>query len=307
MFAAPVLRADVTIRYENDFKVASFLPSGAMPFGSSMPQLSLMRLKGNKAYANLGTFTSIVDVATQEITMIDADHKRFAKAPFQDYVDRMATMVLSSMPVLNAEAPKAMASMKTTVSTRKTGRTDVIQGVQAEETEMTFSSDMVRPNAVQQTGPTVRVVMQIWNARPEEALRNPAVRQLVGYSAYSKYLMNPTELLQKLFAQMPGFGQDFISGFQELSQNITLTLKLHIEAFMPMLAQLAKQAEAQGHPLPAGTDSNAPLMEMNHEVVEISTAAIEDSVFQIPADFEAGTFGDMMKSLIAAARPAAAK
>ncbi|MBZ5606936.1 MAG: hypothetical protein LAP38_01650 [Acidobacteriia bacterium] len=303
VFMAPVLRADVTVRYKNDFQSASFLPAGAMPSKSSVPQLSVMRLKGSKAYADLGAFSSVIDVGSGEITLIDADHKKFAKAPFKDYENRVEEALAAIKPVLSPEAQKTLDSMKSSVALKKTGRTDVIQGVQAEETEMTVLIDMALPEGLPQAGPMMRVVMQFWGARPEEAPRVPAIRQLAGFSAYNSAVMNPFEMIEKTLAHVPGMSQDFAPKLRELASNSPLLLKSHVALFMPMMAQLAQQMEKQGQPLPAGFDPSAPLIELNTEIVEMSVDAIQDSVFDVPADFEIASFDEILKTVTA---PAAA-
>ncbi len=130
VLAPAMLRADVTVRYKNDFQFASFLPAATLPANISPMQLSVMRLKGSKAYADLGSFASIIDVASGEITLIDRDHKRFAKAPYQDYANQMEAALAEVKPALSPDARKALDSMKSSVAMRKTGRTEVIQGVQ---------------------------------------------------------------------------------------------------------------------------------------------------------------------------------
>jgi len=297
--AAPVLRADVIIRYTHDFKTSSPQVSGAMP-SALMPQFTVIKVKGKKAYSDVGVFESVLDAGTGQITLMDAARKRFAKAAFQDYLNQIEPVV-PSKDALPEDAQKALAAMKSSVAFKKTGRTDVIQGVQAQETEVTFTVDMAMPEGIPQNGPLIKMVMQLWTAQPEEALRHPALRELNEFRAYSSYFANPMDALPKILANMPGSSQDLISGLQKLSEDGALMLRFHMSAFMPMVAQMAQQ----GHPVP-GLDANGPLMEMTTEIAEISTAAIEDSVFEIPAGFTAAPIGEVMKSLVTAARPGVA-
>jgi hypothetical protein len=155
------------------------------------------------------------------------------------------------------------------------------------------------PEGIPQNGPLIKMVMQLWTAQPEEALRHPALRQLNEFRAYSSYFANPMDALPKILANMPGSSQDLISGLQKLSEDGALMLGFHMSAFMPIVAQMAQQ----GHPIP-GLDANGPLLEMTTEIAEISTATIEDSVFEVPAGFAAAPIGEVMKSFVAAARPA---
>ena len=304
VFAAPVLRADVTIRYKNEVKAALPEATAAMP-SALTPLFTVIRVKGDKAYSDLGAFASILDAGTGQITLMDSTRKSFARAPFQDYLNQVQA-VMPKPSSLPEETQKALASMKTSVSFKKTGRTDVIQGVRSEETEITFSVDMAVPGGSAQAGPLplLKMVMQFWTARPEETTRNPALRQLAQFRDYTAYFASPAETLQKILASLPWSGGDLIAGLQELSKNSPVMLKFHMAAFAPMMAQLAQQAAKQKNPLPGGFDPNAPLMEMSIEIAEISTAAIEDSVFEIPPGFQAADLGDLMKAVAAAARPA---
>jgi hypothetical protein len=79
---------------------------------------------------------------------------------------------------------------------------------------------------------------------------------------------------------------------------------------MPFLATLAKQMAAQGKSMPITIDPDAPLMEMNQEVTELSSAPVDASLFEVPKDYSAIPVDDMVKGMIkaqgAAMAPAAA-
>ena len=297
VLSTSALRADVTIRYKNDYNFASFLPPEMMgqalqQAAASMPQSSVIQVKGNKGYSNSGKLISILDFGKQEITLVDAGNKRFTTLPMKDYAERMG----AAMPVLPSEAQNSMASMKTNFSSRKTGRTDVIQGVEAEESETVLSMDVPETTGTLPAGPLMKMVMQVWTAKAEEALRVPAVRQWVGYTAYTNYLLDPVTAMQKMFANMPGLGQGLDKMLAERSKG--LVLKSHAEMYMPMLAMLSRQLEKEGTAPPAGLDPKAPILEMNIEIVELSTTPVDDSVFQLPEDYRSAPIEDMMKFLI---------
>ena len=143
----------------------------------------------------------------------------------------------------------------------------------------------------------MKMVVRIWTAKAEEALRVPAVRQWAGYTAYSNYLMNPMTTIQKIFGNLPGLGQGVASMLEERSKG--LVLKSHVEMYMPMMALLAQQSARNGTPPAVGFDPSAAVMEMNSEIVELSTAPVEDSAFQLPDDCQSAPFEDIMKSLTA--------
>jgi hypothetical protein len=276
--AAPAVRADVTIRYKNEVKTGA-LPSPGMAGKLPLSRDTVLRLKGSKGYSSDGNVTSVMDFDKQEITFIDAANKKFATMPLKD----MTAQLGAAIPDIPAEARTMMESIKATVSSRKTGQTDTIQGVQAEETELNIQIEM-------QSGPMMKMVMHLWRAKPDEAFRVPAVRQWTGYSMYANRLMNPSAEIQKLFAKLPGMAQTLAPVQEELSKNQFMLLKSHTEMFMPMLTATA-------------ANPNGPAFEMTSEVVEISSAPVDDSVFQIPTGYDVVPTADIMKSTITAPRP----
>jgi TonB family protein len=283
--SALALRADVTIRYKIDYKFAESLPPAIMgqplqQMDSSMPREAVIQVKGNKGYSNYGKITYLTDFGTQEITLLDAAGKRFATLAMKDFADKLGASVPTS----------AQTSIKSNFSSRKTGRTDTIQGVAAEENEMVLTMESAEPLAAQSAGALMKMVMQVWNAKPEEALRVPALRQWAGYAAYSSYLM-PLTTLQKLFGGMPGSTPGFASMIEE--NNKGLILKSRTQIYMPVLSRFAQP----------GFDPNAPVMEITNEIVELSADAVDDSVFQSPEGYQSATVEELMKSVTAPQAP----
>jgi TonB family protein len=280
VFSTLALHADVTIRYKIDYKLTASLPPAMInqalqQMDSSMPKEAVIQVKGNKGYSNSGKIICLTDFGKQEITLVDTASKTFATMPMKDFTDKLG----ASMP-----AQTSSESIKTNFSTRKTGRTDTVQGVAAEENEMVISMDMAEPIGAQPAGPLMKMAMQVWNAQPEEALRVPALRQWAGYAAYSNYLM-PLTALQKVFAGMPAATQGFGSMLEE--KNKGLLLKSRTQIYMPMMSWLVQR----------GFDSNAPVMEVTNEIVELSADPVDDSVFQLPDGYQAAPVEDLMKSV----------
>jgi hypothetical protein len=254
-------------------------------------------MKGNKAVSTAGNFTTIVDFAKQEVTLIDNGHKTFATIPASQFGDSLA----AAMPQLSlnqaASMKQALGSIKTTSNSKKTGRTDVIQGVQAEETELTFSMELPVPVTSAQPSTVMTMVMHVWSAKPEEASRVQAIRELTGFNLWQKYFMNPAESVRKVVGLMPGM-ENIASVFGEMQGKNTVMLRTHMELFMPAMAAMAAQMAAlRGQPVPA-IDPNAPLMQVNQEVVELSTTSLDDSVFQMPAGYAATPADDLFKAMM---------
>jgi|HubBroStandDraft_1064217.scaffolds.fasta_scaffold05037_2 hypothetical protein len=309
---APALRADVTLRYETEFKPAAALQPmmeqamKAMQAGAG--SATTIRMKGNQGYTTAGNWIEIFDFVKGEVTLVDPAHKTFAALPVSQLADKMAGAMPQTQPQGMQALQHILESIKTNVDSKVTGKTTEIQGVQAEEREVTFTMDIpMPPGMVKQTGPdmNVKIVMHIWTAKKEEALRVPAIRELTGYQAWQRYIMNPAGLFEKLTGKMPGLSNAIGPFLEEMSKNQSVVLRTHMEIYMPFLATLAKQASAQGQSFPA-IDPDAPLMEMNQEVAELSSAPVDASLFEIPKDYSPVTVEDMVAGMIKAQSAAAA-
>jgi hypothetical protein len=251
LFAPSILRADATIRYKSNM-------TSAMPLPGLTDSDSAIYMKGNKGMVVSGGQTTIADFVKQEITIIDTDRKKYATVPAADYAPKMA----ESMPQMGAAS---QMTMQTKCDSAKSGRTEVIQGVQTEERVQTCSVEMAKVS--------MKFVTHIWSASPGERPRVPALWQLSGYELWQKYFMNPTAAVGKAMGGMAPMMED-------LQKDNSVILRLNMEVFLAA--------------------SPVPMMKMNQEVVELSTAPLDDSLFQIPADFPAVPFGDLMNGMLQA-------
>ena len=302
LWAAPGLRADVTIRYQSELKPSAALQPIMEKFMKTVQANSAtsIRMKGNKGYTTAGNWTEIFDFVKQEVTLIDPAQKTFASMPVSQLADKMAGAFPQGPPEQMQAVRQAMASIKTKVDSKITGKTAEIQGVQAEEREVTVTMDSpMVPAGMNQNGPTLRMVMHIWTAKKEEALRVPAIRELTGYQAWQKYLMNPTGMLEKLLGKLPGMSSTIGPMLDEIYKNPSVILRTRMEMYMPFLAVMAKQMAAQGQASPA-IDPDAPLIEMSQEVTELSSAPVDASIFEIPKDYAAVSADDMVRDLVKA-------
>jgi TonB family protein len=300
-FAVSGVRADVTIRYQSDFSLAAGLPpmieqamKPALAKGSSLS----IRMKGNKALSKAGDVVEIVDFTKQELTLIDPEHHTFASFPASELASKMA----AAMPKMSAEQTKslqqAMSSIKTTVDSKITGRSEVIQGVQAEEREITVSMAMPTPAGTTQTGPGVRLVMQIWNAKSGEALRVPAIRELTAFNLWQKYFLNPAGMIENIAGKMPAIGEMVTPMVEEILKNQSVILRMHINMYMPFMAAMAQKMAQQKGGTPVAIDPDAPTMQINQEVVELSNAPVDASLFEIPKEYTAAPADDLVRSLV---------
>lgn len=297
---AATVRADVTLRYTSDVQLAAFLPpeildqfQKSLKGGGVSDMSQTIRMKGNKGYTSAGKYLFLVDFAKQELIMLDAGNRRAATVPVAQYTEKM----LSVMPKMPDEARKAFDSIKVSFDARKTGRTDTIQGVQAEEREAVMSMEMPMPGS-EQVMPMMKLIMQIWTAKPEEALRVQAIRELTGYNLWTSYFMNPAESMGKMFGAMPGFGQGMNSLFEDMAKNKSVMLRTQMSVYSSFFAQMAQQRLKKGEALPANYDPDAPLVTIKQEAAELSTAPLEDSVFLVPEGYASVPMEDVMKVVL---------
>ncbi len=156
--------------------------------------------------------------------------------------------------------------MKTSVSsTRLTGRTATIQGVEAEEREIVVTVDGPPvPSASSgnaPAGPSIRMVMQLWTAKAGEVTRVPAIRELTEYSLDSYATMNPIANIDKMVKQFPGLASALEPLMKEMHSR-TPMLRMHVDLFMPAMVAILQRMAAVG---------DGPFVQVNYELVELST------------------------------------
>jgi hypothetical protein len=307
--ATPALRADVTVRYKTDFKLGSFLPPAAQQQISNQklpfPPVIIMQIKGDKGYSNAGPAASLLDFTKQQITVMDSTHKQFATVYMKDFPGEIGA-AMPQMPAMPPAAQKILESIKSKFSVRKTGRTDMILGVQVEESELTLTielpvpADLPLPPGMFQPGEIVTVtkmVMHIWTATPAEVQRVPALSEL-GAHMFATRLMSPAGWMEQTLGRLPGLAEGSAPMVDYFSKSSTPILKSHSEIYMPIMAKIGQLLQAQGQKPPAGFDADAPLLETNTEATEISDATLDGSIFEVPADYHRTSLTDLFKTLM---------
>jgi len=309
---AALLHADTTIRFKMNMKFAEGLPPAATEQiaknqKTQFPRETVVEIKGDKGYSNTGRTISLMDLTKQQITIVDPDHKLFATVYIKDFPGTMsAATTLPSMP---PAAQKFLESIKSDFSMQKTGKTDAILGIQAEETEWTISLQMVIPAGLPpglgtlKPGDTItlmKMVMRIWTPLPAEVTRVPALAEFAAHS-WKQLSADPATSMQQMLPNFPGLSDGLAKMAQGMSTTTGPALRTHVELYIPVLAQLGGLMQGRARPPILGTyDPSTPFVETDNEVVEISTAAVDDSVFEIPSDYQPATLSDLLK----ASRPA---
>jgi hypothetical protein len=284
LIAPSLLRADVTVRYKTEMNSSAAVPA--------LPAASSIYMKGNKGVTMSGGMTTIADFAKQEITLVDTGRKKYATIPASEYGDKLAQGVARVAGASQvAAAADTMKSMKVICESKKSGSSEVIQGVQAEEREQNCSLAMQLPEghaSNPMTGMGMKFVTHIWFASPVERLRVPALWQLSGFELWYKYFANPLEALGKF---MPGGMAGMLA---DTWKDQSVMLRLSMEAYLDM-PPIPSAAAPSGFPMPA---PGSPLMKMTQEIVELSTSPLDDSLFRVPDNCSPEPFEDVVNGML---------
>lgn len=315
LFFGSALRADVTVRYKNEVKVGAGAPpmvsqQAAGIMKTAVPTETVIQIKGTRGSTSNGNLITLMDFAKQVITVVDPAHKQYATVYMKDYADQVLSVLANAAPSSDS-AKKLLSSMNTTFGSDKTGKIETILGIQAEETQLTLTIYMPSPNASPMTKSTatnppaelMKMVLHVWTALPSEVDRVPALQEFS--SVYGDpgagNLLNPDAIFGKAFGSLPGMGQGFTDMMNELMAKKAITLKTNAELFMPFMAQVFQSSAATGKDQAPSFDPKAPMFEVNTEVEQISTAPIDDAVFEVPADCQLASLPDFFRALLPAA------
>lgn len=303
-----LLHADATIRFKMDMKFGAGLPAAATDQiaknqKAQFPRETVVEIKGDKGYSSAGRTISLMDLTKQEITLVDPDHKLFATVYIKDFPGAMgAATALPSMP---PAAQKFLDAIKPDFSVQKTGKTDAILGIQAEESEWTITIQMIIPAGLPpgmgalKPGDTItlmKMVMRIWTPLPAEVTRVPALTEYAAHS-WKNLSADPATALQQLLPNFPGLSDGLAKMAQEMSKNAGPALRTHVELYIPVLGQLGGLMQGKAPQVLGTYDPSTPLVETDNEVVEISAAPVDPSVFDVPSDYQVTPLSDLLKAM----------
>ena len=290
-----LLNADVTVRQSFDYKMNLPVP------GAQVPQLPfhemLMRIKGDRAYCETGTMSSITDASTGQVTMLDPKTSRYATATMAEYIAALQQSFSSN--AMPEQAKALLSQIKVDVDSHDTGRTERIQGVDAAEREIVMTLRIPVPIPGQENGLRILVKMQVWKPAPEAAARVAWLREMSSFYNRTMDVNNPFTMLRQMFSAI-GLGDSMDKMVREMANGGAVTLRMHMAVLVPDLANLMAQARAKGAAVPDMPAADAPLMEMNTEVKEVSTDPVPDASVHIPASYRKVPMEDLIKNLMPA-------
>jgi TonB family protein len=160
------------------------------------------------------------------------------------------------------------------------GAVDIIQGVRAEEFDVTCVSTTTMPESSKQFMPTMTMksVRRLWLATPSERLRVPGLWQLSGFESWQEYFSAPSP-------DPESEGEKTIT--EALRRGQSATLRERTEMSMKL-------------PDSPGPDGYTQFFGTSEEMVSLSTEVLDDALFRVPADFREEPLETVSKGISAA-------
>ncbi|HTP30716.1 MAG TPA: hypothetical protein VMJ75_00990 [Candidatus Acidoferrales bacterium] len=277
--------ADVTMRSKLDYKLASFLPPAAAEamnkqLGETVANGVVVRIKGQRAMANSGALQVITDREKGTVTLLDPKGKRYATCALAEYGEKLKSL----MPNMPPEARQMFENMKIDVKSDKTGNSDTIRNIKAEETLVTITLDVPGPMAAMMA---MRVEMHLWTAAAQELERLPALREVAAYTAQQLASSDSASGMAKMFAQIPGFADKLKPLLEQMMKGTSqAVLRTQMKMIMPGSAKMMGAANPE-----------EPFTEMTTDLVELSTDTIPDSVFGVPSDYKDAPVEELLQMM----------
>ncbi|HEY1496271.1 MAG TPA: energy transducer TonB [Candidatus Solibacter sp.] len=289
--AGRAARADLTMRHTIDFKFGSFLPPSAVEamkaqLGDQLPKEIVVLIKGKKNYTSMGAMVMIGDYDKGVITLLDQKGHRFATAPVAAFWEQIAAAQKLKMAVLPPQAQQMFDNMKFDVKTERTGKTAKIQGMNGEETLLTVAVEIPNPMGVSMQ---MRMEMRQWMASAEDVDRNPALKELEQHGELQKSGLDPTAMMTKSLATIPGMADKLRDAVRELTKNSgKAMLRMQTAVYMPQMAAIS------------GGSADQPFTEFSMELAEFSGAPLPDSRFEVPVDYQSAPVEELIGQLFPA-------
>lgn len=243
---AVVAQGDVSVRFKHSVTSISFEPGrerAGSPALSTMPPSSEWHVKGRKAYSIFGNVLTITDLDKQEVTLIDPENKRFAIFAGDAYIQALSEALALEMP---ADAHRLIDGMKMEITSQRTGRSEAIQGILADEEEVVLSFGMTMPANAPPGIPEIqtRVVMNTWTAKADELLRLPALRELAGFAFVTELVMNRNAAMRQRTISFPEHSQ-WRDIQQESLRKPAVVLRTRVAMYAPGVAAMVREKKCR--------------------------------------------------------------
>jgi hypothetical protein len=261
--AAGLLQADATIRFEIQTVAGGVAPR---------TDTRVVRMKDTKGLTTEGTLTTVIDFAHQQVTVFDSASRRYAILSIAEYTRATSNRTASVMP---AGAAEMLKSMKVTCDSKPPAASDDIAGIHTMEQDVNCNMTMNLPNMPQMpanmpamSGMTMKTTMRTWWPSDEERTRVPGLWQLTDFENAQSILFKEDD---------GGLLPDAMKPMQEaFAKKQSITLRSVMEMSMAM-----------------GAMGGGPIMRMETNAVEISSAPIDDAEFAVPAGYAKSTYAEI--------------
>jgi hypothetical protein len=202
--------------------------------------------------------------------------------------------------------------MKANFSAHKTGRTDTLAGVHVEDVEWELSFELP-PGALPMPGipadqplKLLKLTGHSWEATEGETKRVAALGEMYSHRSIAARVVDAQRILKPL-EDYPGLHDGLAPLLDKLVTNPPVTMKLEMQLYVPVLAQVQPFLQAQGSKLPQGMDPNAPLGTFTVEATQLSGAPLSADLFHVPDGYRQVPADQMTKPLIPASNATASR
>jgi hypothetical protein len=248
------LGADVTVT-----STTTMQGPAAQAMGGQQPTM-VMRIKGNKARAEMSmmgqSFISITDLDAKQIIMLQPAQK--------------TAQVFTSASKPSGDA---VTIPKIDATVTPTGKSQTINGINCDEYTIKMSMNMAEmrsPQMPPEAAEMMKDVRMLFNGSVWVAKSGPGVAEFVAFQRASAKAS-----LTDILGKMPGVSS---GGLDRVMAAMT-----SIDG-MPYLMDLNMTFEGTGQMVEMMKQMGG--MSMTNKVTEVSTSAISDDQFTIPADFK---------------------
>ncbi len=295
LLTSPAVWADLAVRYTLDAKFGAAFPAAAADAAKQqivgiLPTEISTQVKASKCANSFGPIHSILDTSKGEITLFNPATKQFATVAEAAYTERI--LAQQKIP---ADAQQALANvfqnLKMDVQAKKTGQVMTIQGIQAEDNLMIITMEMASPGVPI----SIRLEMHQWLATADAASRVPALAEVATCSSAGTG-SDPSAMIEKVLGQFPGATEKLGDALKQLAKSKgTLALNTQVQIFAPAVLAMLQAQGGQG--AATNADVNAPLVEIDFNLAELSLNPLPDSAFQVPEGFTEAPLEDLIKNL----------
>jgi TonB family protein len=228
-----------------------------------------IRIKGEKTLTKVGNLTAIIDNSTSTITLLNPGTKQYAQVSMSEYID-----------ALHGDVPPAAAALMkyltVNAETTKTGQSGTFAGIRAEEKLMTINMSTAGEGAPQI--PSLRVELHMWLAGSDELSRVPGLQPYAASAQPALRDSSAEDAVEKLFRQAPGIAEKLRAVVDTARSPGELVVKTQELVY-----------DAKFRP-------NDPMFTLTITLAEISSDAIDNSLFEVPPDFQQSSLEELIKA-----------